>query len=263
MELPGRRRPSCDPAQLLLTSKDPLDRREMWLMAQSLYAPQTTLRIGNSGAAVDVVLIGLYVRSQRLLRSLAFLDELEMEDCCDPILRSLFDLAGTFIWLSNDDTDEERLAWFVSSHHRDARLLAETGLDVFNSLLGQAEELVNLLGESAEGSRKLPPIEQRFGNHPLATHYSRYRDLSRRSHASMSAAVMYLEPGEPGVLEVSFERERRFAKHFLAYGAMLVLFLSLELIDRGYVDPPGDVEVLGSTLWHYWRAVEGKDPWPI
>lgn len=237
------------------------DRRDMRLLAQALFGPLDVIEFQQSDSAAAVALAGLYVRSQRLLKALAFLDEVQLEDCADPILRSLFDLSSTFIWLSDENEGEIRLAAFVGSHHRDVRLLAETGVEVFGDLLRQAEDLVEVFEQTTEAVKRMPSIEQRLAGHPLQDHYFRYRDLSRQSHASLTAAVAYLEPAETSTsLEVSHDRQRRFASHFLAYGVMLVLSMTIDMVQRGYVAAPGDLEVIGRKVWQYWRVVEGKDP---
>jgi hypothetical protein len=75
---------------------------------------------------------------------------MELEDCGDSILRSLFDLTSTFIWLSDEAEGDERLSRLVRSHHRDIRLLAGTGIDVFTRLLSQANQLVEKVEDTTE-----------------------------------------------------------------------------------------------------------------
>lgn len=239
----------------------PPTRRELRLLARDLYVwPSRVDFLGDEPAAA-VVRIGLHARSQRLLKSLCFLDEIGLEDCGDSIVRAMFDVASACIWLGDEATADERLSILLRSHQRDAHLLASTGMDVYVDLLASATDIADELAAN-DVAAKLPSIEQRIAGHPLADHYYRYRDLCRHSHASYTASTMYLdlEKSDSDSIQFTADRAKRFSTHFLAYGCVLVLTEAAELVSEGLLEEPGGFREVGEGVWKYWRSVEGKDP---
>lgn len=236
------------------------DRAAAREVARDLCAPLTPLRVDESRGTHDLILTGLLARAQRLMLSLVALDDAELEDCQDSLLRSMFDVVATFIWIGDDDADDSRLRLLLRTHRRDLRILFDTtGIEIFGSFLSDVGMLLKDL--PAEGPEKLPPIEVRFKNHPLEKHYFRYRELARRSHGSLTAATMYLRPEDEGrKVVISPDNERRFAQNYLAYGALLLFTITVDATAKGLMTfSREDLGAAGGVLWRYWRIVEGKD----
>lgn len=235
-------------------------RRDLRLIARDLYEWPQEIEFRDEHLPTAVVRVGLHARTQRLLKSLAFLDESGLEDCADSIVRAMFDLASLFVWLSDEKEWESRFGDLLRSHQRDAKLLADTGIDVFAELYADARAIAEEFA-GASPRRKLPSIEERLRGHPLEDHYYRYRDLCRHSHASYTAATMYVDREDKSEgIRFTSDGARKFASHFLAYGCLTTFVQTMELIGDELIVGPDAIGSIGEQLWRYWREVEGKDP---
>ncbi|HEY7875120.1 MAG TPA: hypothetical protein VIG64_08365 [Actinomycetota bacterium] len=192
----------------------------------------------------------------------------EAEDCGDPLVRALFDISATVAWLVGDAEDGTRLTHFAAAHQRDLDLLAKTDIAIFKKLLADATAYRDLFPgmEEFTGSRaRLPGLEKRIKGHPLSDHYFRYRDLSRRSHASMTSATMYLgqadleQGSEPSIeIPISETHAREFAENYLAYGAIVAYYVAVEAPSAAAVCDRETLARVGLHLGNFWAVEEGK-----